>query len=186
DIPSPPGRVVPTRNTDTSVVVSWEASKNVTELVGYYIESSLVGSKVWEPCNNKPVKGTRFVCHGFITGESYVFRVRALNAAGLSECSQESEAIKVKAAIGGGIPHGVLPESWGKTVGLTEHTPRWAGEHETSQPAPDTLLKRRPWASRQAEAASSDSLAPGAAVSRWDEAEGRDWPAGRTAKDLRC
>ena len=42
----------------------------------------------------------RFVCHGLVTGESYVFRVKALNAAGLSECSQESEAIKVKAAIG--------------------------------------------------------------------------------------
>uniref|UniRef100_A0A8C8FXZ3 Myomesin 1b n=1 Tax=Oncorhynchus tshawytscha TaxID=74940 RepID=A0A8C8FXZ3_ONCTS len=110
DIPSAPGRVVPTRNTDTSVVVSWEASRNAKELVGYYIEASIVGSNTFEPCNNKPVKATRFVCHGLVTGESYVFRVKALNAAGLSECSQESEAIKVKAAIGGGIPHGVLPE----------------------------------------------------------------------------
>ncbi|KAJ8385834.1 hypothetical protein AAFF_G00181900 [Aldrovandia affinis] len=104
DIPSAPGRVVPTRNTDTSVVVSWEASRDAKELVGYYIESSLVGSKVWEPCNNKPVKTTRFVCHGLNTGDSYVFRVRALNAAGLSECSQESEAIEVKAAIASPAP----------------------------------------------------------------------------------
>uniref|UniRef100_A0A673GY73 Myomesin-1 n=1 Tax=Sinocyclocheilus rhinocerous TaxID=307959 RepID=A0A673GY73_9TELE len=57
DIPSAPGRVVPTRNTDTSVVVSWEASRDVKELVGYYIESSIAGSNTWEPCNNKPVKG---------------------------------------------------------------------------------------------------------------------------------
>ncbi|XP_012676773.2 M-protein, striated muscle isoform X2 [Clupea harengus] len=99
DIPSAPGRVVPTRNTDTSIVVSWVASKDAKELVGYYIEASIAGTNVWEPCNNKPVKGTRFFCHGLITGESYVFRVRALNAAGLSECSQESEAIEVKAAI---------------------------------------------------------------------------------------
>lgn len=42
----------------------------------------------------------RFVCHGLTTGESYVFRVRAVNAAGISEFSQESEAIEVKAAIG--------------------------------------------------------------------------------------
>ncbi|KAG7488543.1 hypothetical protein MATL_G00035010 [Megalops atlanticus] len=104
DIPSPPGRMVPTRNTDTSVVVSWESSKDAKELVGYYIESSLVGSKVWEPCNNKPVKGTRFVCHGLNTGDSYTFRVRALNAAGLSECSQESEPIEVKAAIASPAP----------------------------------------------------------------------------------
>ncbi|XP_064805024.1 M-protein, striated muscle-like isoform X2 [Oncorhynchus masou masou] len=104
DIPSAPGRVVPTRNTDTSVVVSWEASRNAKELVGYYIEASIVGSNTFEPCNNKPVKATRFVCHGLVTGESYVFRVKALNAAGLSECSQESEAIKVKAAIASPTP----------------------------------------------------------------------------------
>ncbi|XP_071271454.1 myomesin-1-like isoform X1 [Salvelinus alpinus] len=104
DIPSAPGRVVPTRNTDTSVVVSWEASRNAKELVGYYIEASIVGSKKFEPCNNKPVKTTRFVCHGLVTGESYVFRVKALNAAGLSECSQESEAIEVKAAIASPTP----------------------------------------------------------------------------------
>lgn len=59
DIPSAPGKVVPTRNTDTSVVVSWEASRDAKELVGYYIEGSIVGSNVWEPCNNKPVNVTR-------------------------------------------------------------------------------------------------------------------------------
>ncbi len=42
----------------------------------------------------------RFICHGLTTDESYVFRVRAVNAAGISEFSQESEAIQVKAAIG--------------------------------------------------------------------------------------
>uniref|UniRef100_A0A8C7TB89 Myomesin 1 n=1 Tax=Oncorhynchus mykiss TaxID=8022 RepID=A0A8C7TB89_ONCMY len=114
DIPSAPGRVVPTRNTDTSVVVSWEASRNAKELVGYYIEASIVGSNTFEPCNNKPVKATRFVCHGLVTGESYVFRVKALNAAGLSECSQESEAIKVKA--GGGIPHASPTPPYGISV----------------------------------------------------------------------
>lgn len=59
DIPSAPGKVVPTRNTDTSVVVSWEASRDAKELIGYYIEGSIVGSQVWEPCNNKPVNATR-------------------------------------------------------------------------------------------------------------------------------
>uniref|UniRef100_A0A8C9TGT8 Myomesin 1 n=1 Tax=Scleropages formosus TaxID=113540 RepID=A0A8C9TGT8_SCLFO len=104
DIPSAPGRVVPTRNTDTSVVVSWEESRDAKELVGYYIEASLAGKNAWEPCNNKPVKGTRFVCHGLTTGDSYMFRVRALNAAGLSDYSQESEAIEVKAAIASPAP----------------------------------------------------------------------------------
>lgn len=59
DIPKPPSNIIPSRNTDTSVVVTWEESKDAKELVGYYIESSIVGSGKWEPCNNNPVKGTR-------------------------------------------------------------------------------------------------------------------------------
>ncbi|XP_029955781.1 M-protein, striated muscle isoform X2 [Salarias fasciatus] len=104
DIPSAPGKVIPTRNTDTSVVVSWEASRDATDLVGYYIEGSVVGSDVWEPCNNKPVNVTRFICHGLITGETYVFRVRAVNAAGISQFSPESEPVEVKAAIASPAP----------------------------------------------------------------------------------
>uniref|UniRef100_A0A3P9KHX5 Myomesin 1b n=1 Tax=Oryzias latipes TaxID=8090 RepID=A0A3P9KHX5_ORYLA len=104
DIPSAPGKVVPTRNTDTSVVVSWEGSSDAKELVGYYIEASVVDSDVWEPCNNKPVKATRFICHGLVTGEQYVFRVRAVNAAGLSQFSPVSEPVEVKAAIASPAP----------------------------------------------------------------------------------
>ncbi|XP_039206961.1 myomesin-1 isoform X3 [Crotalus tigris] len=99
DIPSPPSNIIPTRNTDTSVVVTWTESEDAKELVGYYIEASKVGSRDWVPCNNNPVKGTRFTCHGLTTGDHYIFRVRAVNAAGLSGYSKESEAIEVKAAI---------------------------------------------------------------------------------------
>ncbi|KAM8823137.1 myomesin-1 isoform 3-T3 [Spinachia spinachia] len=116
DIPSAPSKVVPTRNTDTSVVVSWEASREAKELVGYYIECSIVGSNAWEPCNNKPVNATRFICHGLTTGEKYVFRVRAVNAAGLSQFSPESEPVEVKAAIGGGIPHASPAPPFGISV----------------------------------------------------------------------
>ncbi|XP_040023837.2 myomesin-1 isoform X6 [Gasterosteus aculeatus] len=104
DIPSAPSKVVPTQNTDTSVVVSWEASREAKEMVGYYIEGSVVGSGAWEPCNNKPVNATRFICHGLTTGEKYVFRVRAVNAAGLSQFSPESEPVEVKAAIASPAP----------------------------------------------------------------------------------
>ncbi|XP_062357066.1 myomesin-1 [Cinclus cinclus] len=143
DIPKAPGRIMPTRNTDTSVVVTWTEPPDAKELVGYYIESSVEGSGRWEPCNNNPVKGTRFICHGLSNGEKYIFRVRAVNAAGLSEFSQESEPIEVKAAIGGGLLHGVCPELSGKAAGLTDHTTSWEGMHEASQPIFDTdaLLK---------------------------------------------
>ncbi|XP_056440362.1 myomesin-1 isoform X1 [Gadus chalcogrammus] len=116
DVPAAPERVVATRNTDTSVVVSWEKSRHAKDLVGYYIETSVVGSDTWGPCNNKPVPGSRFVCHGLVTGETYVFKVRAVNAAGISVSSQESEPVLVKAAIGGGIPHASPAPPFGISV----------------------------------------------------------------------
>ncbi|XP_070700851.1 myomesin 1a (skelemin) isoform X2 [Pempheris klunzingeri] len=99
DLPSAPGSPVATRNTNTSVVVAWGASKDVKHLVGYYVECSVVGTDVWMPCNNKPVKQTRFVCHGLTTGENCVFRVKAVNAAGYSQSSSNSDAVIVQAAI---------------------------------------------------------------------------------------
>ncbi|XP_072899849.1 myomesin-1 isoform X1 [Hemitrygon akajei] len=140
DVPKAPGHVIPSRDTDTSMVISWEESKDAKELVGYYIEGSIQGSGKWEPCNNKPVKGKRFICHALHTGELYKFRVRAVNAAGLSEFSQESEALEVKAALGGGVSHGVFPEQSGNIDGLTERRARWDCKHEASQSARHTLL----------------------------------------------
>ncbi|KAF7706154.1 myomesin 1a (skelemin) isoform X1 [Silurus meridionalis] len=99
DLPSAPGRVVPIRNTASSVVVTWEASKEARKLVRYYLEVSVVGSNVWVPCNNKPVRDTRFVCHGLNTGDNCVFRVKAMNSAGYSTFSSVSESCIVKAAI---------------------------------------------------------------------------------------
>ncbi|XP_061777038.1 myomesin 1a (skelemin) isoform X1 [Nerophis ophidion] len=99
DLPSAPGTPVVTRNTSTSVVVSWAASKEVKHLVGYYIEYSEVGTDVWIPCNNKPVKQTRFVCHGLTSETTCEFRVKALNAAGYSLSSSPSESVLVRAAV---------------------------------------------------------------------------------------
>ncbi|XP_049338419.1 myomesin 1a (skelemin) isoform X1 [Astyanax mexicanus] len=99
DLPSAPGPVVAIRNTASSVVVTWGASKEDKSLVRYYIEVSVVGSNVWVPCNNKPVKGTRFVCHGLNTDDNCLFRVKAVNAAGYSTHSSESEACIVKQSI---------------------------------------------------------------------------------------
>ncbi|XP_030017224.1 myomesin 1a (skelemin) isoform X2 [Sphaeramia orbicularis] len=99
DLPSAPGSPVVTRNSSTSVVVSWAASKDVKHLAGYYIECSEVGTNVWVPCNNKPVKTTRFVCHGLSRGANYVFKVKAVNAAGYSQDSANSDAVVVQPAI---------------------------------------------------------------------------------------
>ncbi|MEE6476653.1 hypothetical protein FKM82_011163, partial [Ascaphus truei] len=98
-VPSAPGRILASRNTRTSVVVQFDKPKQEEELIGYYIDSSVVGSNHWDHCNHKPIKYNRFVVHGLTTGEKYIFRVKAVNAVGVSENSQESEAITVKAAL---------------------------------------------------------------------------------------
>lgn len=98
-VPSAPGQVVATRNTKSSVFVQWDAPKHLKNLMGYYIDGRVVGAKEWFPCNHKPFKHTRFVVHGLIPGESYVFRVQAVNVFGLSEESQESSPIAVEPAL---------------------------------------------------------------------------------------
>ncbi|XP_061151134.1 myomesin 1a (skelemin) isoform X1 [Syngnathus typhle] len=99
DLPSSPGMPVASRNTSTSMVVSWAASKDVKNLVGYYIDYSVVGTDVWIPCNNKPVKQTRFVCHALTSETTCVFRVKAVNAAGYSLSSTASLPELVRAAV---------------------------------------------------------------------------------------
>ncbi|KAI7794945.1 myomesin-2 isoform X2 [Triplophysa rosa] len=98
-VPSAPGQVIASRNTKTSAFVKWEAPKHPNNLIGYYVDASVVGSKTWFPCNHRPYKHTRFVVHGLIPGDTYVFRVQAVNAYGLSEESQESEPLFIDAAL---------------------------------------------------------------------------------------
>uniref|UniRef100_A0A2K6A4I0 Myomesin 2 n=1 Tax=Mandrillus leucophaeus TaxID=9568 RepID=A0A2K6A4I0_MANLE len=98
-VPSAPGRVLASRNTKTSVVVQWDRPKHEEDLLGYYVDCCVAGTNHWEPCNHKPIGYNRFVVHGLTTGEQYIFRVKAVNAVGMSENSQESDIIKVQAAL---------------------------------------------------------------------------------------
>ncbi|XP_066534969.1 myomesin-2 [Hoplias malabaricus] len=98
-VPSAPGQVVATRETDTSVLIQWAPPKEPNNLIGYYIDSCVKGSKDWMSANHKPNNKTKFVVHGLTTGETYVFRVQAINELGLSEESQESAPLSVRAAL---------------------------------------------------------------------------------------
>ncbi|XP_072239703.1 myomesin-2 isoform X1 [Leuresthes tenuis] len=115
-IPSAPGQVVATRNTKSSVFVQWEPPKHLKSLMGYYIDGRVVGSKEWFPCNHKPFKHNRFVVHGLIPGESYVFRVQAVNIFGLSDESQESSPIAVEPALGKGVDYATPSAPYGITM----------------------------------------------------------------------
>lgn len=52
-----------------------------------------------QECRAEPVVARRFVVHGLTSGEQYSFRVKAVNAVGTSENSQESDVIRVQAAL---------------------------------------------------------------------------------------
>ncbi|XP_029947768.1 myomesin-2 [Salarias fasciatus] len=98
-VPSAPGQVIATRETDTSVLIQWAPPKEPNNLIGYYIDQCVKGSKDWTSANHKPRKNTKFVVSGLTTGETYVFRVQAINELGLSDESQESAPLTVKAAL---------------------------------------------------------------------------------------
>uniref|UniRef100_A0A8C7MW87 Myomesin 2 n=1 Tax=Oncorhynchus kisutch TaxID=8019 RepID=A0A8C7MW87_ONCKI len=98
-VPSAPGQVVATRQTDTSLVIQWAEPKEPNNLIGYYIDVCVKGSKDWDSANHKPHKSNKFVVQGLTTGGTYVFRVQAINELGLSDESQESSPLSVKAAL---------------------------------------------------------------------------------------
>ena len=52
-----------------------------------------VGTQHWAQCNDSPIKYARYPVTGLVEGRSYVFRVSALNAAGVSRPSRVSDPV---------------------------------------------------------------------------------------------
>lgn len=52
-----------------------------------------MGTNNWVQCNDSPVKICKYPVTGLLEGRSYVFRVRAINSAGVSRPSRASEAV---------------------------------------------------------------------------------------------
>ncbi|KAM9818934.1 myomesin-2 isoform 2-T2 [Syngnathus typhle] len=132
---SAPGQPVATRNTKSSVFVQWDAPKHGQQgLMGYYIDARAVGSKDWFACNHKPFKLNRFVVHGLTPGETYVFRVQAVNVFGLSEESQESGPIAVEPALATpSAPYGIsLLNCDGSSMTVSWSSPKSCGGSKIS------------------------------------------------------
>lgn len=51
------------------------------------------GTKDWVQCNSTPVKVCKLPVHGLTEGDSYHFRVRAVNSAGISLPSRMSSGV---------------------------------------------------------------------------------------------
>lgn len=52
-----------------------------------------IGTKHWAQCNETPVKYARFPVTGLVEGRTYIFRVRAINIAGVSRASRVSDPV---------------------------------------------------------------------------------------------
>ncbi|XP_019751873.1 myomesin 1a (skelemin) isoform X2 [Hippocampus comes] len=77
------------------VVVTWNqpAVEGSGPILGYHVERCEVGTHHWAQCNDTPVKYARFPVTGLVEGRSYVFRVTALNKAGVSRPSRVSDVV---------------------------------------------------------------------------------------------
>lgn len=60
-VPSAPGQVISTRETDTSLLIQWAPPKEPNNLIGYYIDQCVKGSKDWTSANHKPRKNEKSV-----------------------------------------------------------------------------------------------------------------------------
>lgn len=64
-----------------------------TNLIQCSLGRCEVGTHHWAQCNDNPVKYARYPVTGLVEGRSYIFRVRAVNMAGVSRSSRVSEAV---------------------------------------------------------------------------------------------
>lgn len=53
----------------------------------------VAGSEDWVPCNEKPVKTCRYPVLGLAEGQTYQFRVKAVNKEGISHPSKASDPV---------------------------------------------------------------------------------------------
>ncbi|NXA83681.1 MYOM3 protein, partial [Thryothorus ludovicianus] len=97
--PPPPSQVLAFRDTKSSVVLQWDKPKGGQEPLGYYIYCRETGSEEWQTVNNKPVTGNQFTVPGLQPGKEYVFCVKSVGEAGLSESSPQTDPIVVRPAI---------------------------------------------------------------------------------------
>ncbi|KAK7887070.1 hypothetical protein WMY93_026691 [Mugilogobius chulae] len=81
---------------DTSVVAVWAPPlyEGQGPVIGYLLEASQ-GDQEWTAINDEPITGTHYKVSGLETGQTYCFRVTAVNVAGAGCPSLPSEPITV-------------------------------------------------------------------------------------------
>ncbi|KAF7642644.1 hypothetical protein LDENG_00254000, partial [Lucifuga dentata] len=77
------------------VLVAWKPPNTTNEapISGYFVDRCEASSNTWVQCNDSPVKVCKYPVHGLSVGHVYHFRVRAVNSAGISRPSRQSDRV---------------------------------------------------------------------------------------------
>uniref|UniRef100_A0A670INN7 Myomesin 3 n=1 Tax=Podarcis muralis TaxID=64176 RepID=A0A670INN7_PODMU len=96
--PGPPYDVRCTEVRDTSLMLHWEPPvyTGAGPVTGYYVDACEEGSDTWEQLNKQPISSTHMKLSDLETGKCYIFRVRALNKAGVGPPSLPSDPVVVR------------------------------------------------------------------------------------------
>jgi titin len=98
DAPDAPETPEITEYNSTYIKLKWEKPKKDggNPITGYNVEMREKGSTVWAPCNSYPVKVTEYTASGLREGQTYEFRVAAINGAGPGAPSKPTKAQKAE------------------------------------------------------------------------------------------
>nr|XP_006823016.1 PREDICTED: titin-like [Saccoglossus kowalevskii] len=143
DPPCPPGKPEPTNISGTEMKVTWSMPENDggSPIIGYIVERCETARMRWMKSNTDLVKETTYLVQDLIEGNTYTFRIIAVNKAGESEPSEPSEPKVAK-------PPYDVPEPPSKPnisdVDATQMTLTWTPpEHDGGSPVTGYIIERK-------------------------------------------
>lgn len=88
--------------TSSTITLTWKPPMydGGCKIMGYVLEKQQKGDDKWERCNDFLVPVLSYTVRGLTEAKSYSFRVRAENAAGVSEPSRNTPFVKASDAVG--------------------------------------------------------------------------------------
>ncbi|RWS24197.1 twitchin-like protein, partial [Leptotrombidium deliense] len=100
-VPDPPGKPRALETDAGKITLQWDEPlrDGGAKIEGYQIEYKEPGDSKWGVANPSLVKDNTFTVTGLQPGKKYEFRVKAKNAAGFSEPSTTSDAIKASSML---------------------------------------------------------------------------------------
>lgn len=101
DAPDAPETPEITEYNSNFIKLKWEKPKRDggNPITGYNVEMREKGSNHWTPCNSYPVKGMEYTAAGLREGQTYEFRVAAVNGAGPGTPSKPTKAQRAEVPV---------------------------------------------------------------------------------------